>query len=70
MLQAYLDASNEDTGDPVAVVAGFVGVEKQWEAFDAIWKPFLLEFALSDFMPANFGREKVDPTTRGLKRHI
>jgi Protein of unknown function (DUF3800) len=58
VLKAYLDASNEDTGNPVAVVAGFVGGERQWEAFDAAWKPFLLEFGLKRFHATEFWARK------------
>jgi hypothetical protein len=54
VLRAYLDASNEQDGDPVAVVAGFVGDERQWEAFEAVWSPFLSENGLARFHAAEF----------------
>jgi hypothetical protein len=61
VLKAYLDASGSNTGEPVAVVAGFVANEKVWEAFEAAWVPFLDDFGLKRFHAAPFWARKERP---------
>ncbi len=61
VLKAFLDASGRNTGEPVAVVAGFVADEKVWEAFEQAWLPFLDEFGLRRFHAAPFWSRKERP---------
>ena len=64
VLKAYLDASNEGTGDPVAVVAGCVADENQWAAFESVWVSFLGEFELTRFHSSHFWARKEPPYSR------
>jgi hypothetical protein len=54
VLKSYLDASGTNAVDPIAVVAGFVGTESDWEFFEFAWRNFLDEFGLKRFHSAEY----------------
>jgi hypothetical protein len=48
VLKAYLDGSGKwKGGDPVIVVAGFIGSERVWLHFESLWKAFLDDFQIN-----------------------
>ena len=54
MLYAYLDASDPSPGEPLAVVAGFVGNEVVWAQFNQLWAGFLAGAGLRRFHASDF----------------
>lgn len=47
MLAAYLDGSGTEPSDRVCTVAGYIGVDDQWDLFTAEWKKMLDDFEVS-----------------------
>lgn len=60
VVRAYLDASGQSS-DPVAVVAGFMGWDTNFESFERKWVPFLEEFGLDHFHATEFWARKSRP---------
>lgn len=47
VIRAYFDDSGTHDGAPVVVMAGFVGADDQWDAFDCQWKALLAREGIS-----------------------
>lgn len=48
VLGAYIDASGEDRGHPVAAVCGFVSKVETWVLFEARWKGLIATYEVQD----------------------